>query len=106
TGGKLYGRGSADMKSALAASILAVEALRATGTTPTANVELSFTADEETGGQLGAGWLVKNKIVRPDWAVVCEGGSRDKVGVGHKGVLWLEFHLQGVAAHGSAPEKG
>ncbi len=47
-GGWIYGRGTADMKGSHASLLLALRALRATGTTPKMNVEVSFTADEET----------------------------------------------------------
>src|SRR6185436_18566634 len=52
-GGWIYGRGTADMKGAIASLLMAVRALRATRTLPRMNVEISFTADEETDSVLG-----------------------------------------------------
>jgi len=105
-GGWLYGRGSDDMKDSIAALLFALEALRETGTEPSSNVECSFTADEETGGQLGAGWLDARGLIRADAVVCCEGGSRLSVGYGHNGVLWLRVTVHGKAAHASTPEEG
>ena len=104
--GALYGRGTGDMKGAIAALLMAVEALKATGAEPAFNIECSFTADEETGGQLGAGWIVNKGLVNADFAVVCEGAAGTQVGCGHNGVLWLEVELTGKAAHASRPEQG
>ena len=105
-GDALYGRGSGDMKGAIAALLMAVEALKEAGAEPAFNIECSFTADEETGGQLGAGWIVNKGLVNADFAVVCEGAAGTQVGCGHNGVLWLEVELTGKAAHASSPEQG
>ena len=102
--GWIYGRGTADMKGSHAALLLALEALQATGTVPRVNVEVSFTADEETDSQLGAAWLVKNAPISPDFALVMEGGEEGRVCCGHNGTLWLEVAVHGRAAHGSRPD--
>jgi succinyl-diaminopimelate desuccinylase len=104
--GWCYGRGSGDMKGSIAALLTAVEALQRTGCRPAFNIECSFTADEETGGELGAGYLVRQGLVKADGVVVCEGGSGTQVGCGHNGVLWLEVEIRGRAAHASRPEEG
>ena len=70
------------------------------------NVEVSFTADEETDSALGTGWLVQNAPIRPDYAIVMEGGEAGHVCCGHNGVVWLEVTVHGRAAHGSLPERG
>ena len=70
------------------------------------NIECSFTCDEETGGQLGAGYIVEKGLVDADYVVICEGGTEMNIGNGHNGVLWLEIDVQGKAAHGSQPDKG
>ncbi len=105
-GGWIYGRGTADMKGSIAALLLALEALRATHTRPRLNLEVSFTADEETDSALGSGWLVQQAPIRPDFAIVMEGGQRGTVCCGHNGVVWLEVTVHGRAAHGSRPERG
>jgi len=104
--GWIYGRGTADMKGSIASLLLALEALRSTGTKPRMNLEVSFTADEETDSQLGTGWLVRHAPIQPDFAVVMEGGELNNVCCGHNGVLWLEVTVHGRAAHGSRPDLG
>lgn len=104
--GWVYGRGTSDMKGSHASLLLALRALRATRTAPKMNVEVSFTADEETDSMLGAGWLVEHAPIRPDYAIVMEGGQRGSVCCGHNGVVWLEVVVHGRAAHGSQPELG
>jgi succinyl-diaminopimelate desuccinylase len=86
--------------------MLALQALRATGTAPRFNVEVSFTADEETDSALGTGWLVQHAPIDPDYAVVMEGGEGSTVCCGHNGVIWLEVTVHGRAAHGSNPAAG
>jgi succinyl-diaminopimelate desuccinylase len=102
----IYGRGTSDMKGSIASLLLALQALRATGTAPRMNVEVSFTADEETDSVLGAGWLVEHAPIKPDYAIVMEGGELNQVCCGHNGTLWLEVTVHGRAAHGSTPECG
>lgn len=104
--GWIYGRGTADMKGAIASILFALKSLRVTGTRPLCNVEVSFTADEETDSLLGAGWLVEKGRLRADYAVVGEGGEADTVCCGHNGVVWLNVVVHGKAAHGSTPERG
>jgi succinyl-diaminopimelate desuccinylase len=104
--GVIYGRGTADMKGSIASLLTALDALRATRTRPRMNVEVSFTADEETDSFLGARWVVDEAPIRPDYAIVMEGGEGDEVCCGHNGTLWLEVTVHGRAAHGSKPEDG
>src|SRR6185295_13620056 len=73
--GWIYGRGTADMKGSHASLLMALRALRATGVTPKMNVEVSFTADEETDSALGTGWLVQHAPINPDFAIVMAGGQ-------------------------------
>ena len=105
-GGWIFGRGTADMKGSIASLLMALQALRATRTSPALNVEISFTADEETDSVLGTGWLVANAPIKPDFAVVMEGGEGKTVCCGHNGTVWLEVEVHGRPAHGSLPHKG
>lgn len=106
TGGWIYGRGSADMKGAIASIVYALKSLRAVGAKPRFNVEISFTADEETDSLLGTGWVADHGRLRADYAIVGEGGEGDSVCCGHNGVVWLNVRVHGRAAHGSTPEQG
>ena len=105
-GGWIYGRGTADMKGSIASLLMAVQALRATRTAPKMNLEISFTADEETDSVLGTGWLVEHAPIKPDYALVMEGGEGRTVCCGHNGTVWLEVQVHGRAAHGSLPHLG
>ena len=102
----LYGRGADDMKDSIAALLFAIAALQENGAQPAFNIECSLTCDEETGGELGAGYVARNGLVQADYVVNCEGGSVLNVGVGHNGVLWLEVKVHGKAAHAANPDKG
>ena len=102
----IYGRGAADMKSGLAAQIIAVEALRRTGLRP--NVHQSAVPDEETVGvrNAGMGWLVEQGLLEGDAVIITEPFGPDGVGIGHKGAIWGEITILGKQAHGSAPQLG
>src|SRR5581483_6231435 len=65
-GHRLYGRGACDMKGGIAAAIFALQAIQKAGIRPAYNLEFSFVCDEETDGAMGAGYLVRKKLVRPD----------------------------------------
>lgn len=105
-GGWIYGRGTADMKGSIVSLLLALRALKETRVDPALNLEVSFTADEETDSALGAGWLVAHAPIHPDYAIVMEGADSNRICCGHNGTLWLEVEICGKAAHGSTPEKG
>jgi succinyl-diaminopimelate desuccinylase len=105
-GGWMLGRGTADMKGSIASLLAALRAVKVSGTRPLMNVEVSFTADEETDSVLGAEWLVRNAPLEADCAIVMEGGEGRSIGCGHNGVVWLEVTVHGKAAHGSRPEAG
>jgi succinyl-diaminopimelate desuccinylase len=103
--GKLYGRGSSDMKSGVAAFVTASIAL-APRLANTAGVVLVITAGEETGCS-GAEALVRGNTTLPHvGALVVAEPTGNRLLVGHKGALWLEAITTGVTAHGSMPDKG
>ncbi len=101
--GRLLGRGSADMKGALAAMAGALVALRRTGALDKGAVTLAAVIDEEMES-LGAEHLVREGL-RADGCIVGEATS-NRVAVGHKGLEWLEIELKGKSAHGGTPERG
>lgn len=95
--GKLYGRGSSDMKSGCAAMIAAAEALK--DDIPFA---LAFTTDEETT-MYGAEQLAKTNRLQTAQMVVVGEPTGLTVGTGEKGVLWLKAKVKGKPSHGSMP---
>jgi succinyl-diaminopimelate desuccinylase len=108
-GGRLYGRGTADQKAGLAASLFAVEALRRAGISLTGTVEQSATVDEESGGFAGVALLCQRGLIaagRTDYVVITEPLGHDRICLGHRGVYWFEVEAHGRTAHGSMPSLG
>jgi succinyl-diaminopimelate desuccinylase len=107
--GRLYGRGSCDMKAGLAAAVFAVEALRRAGIKSAAPIEVSGTVDEESGGFAGVAWLAENRLLsreRTKAVIIPEPFGVDRICVGHRGVYWFEVIAAGRIAHGSMPYLG
>src|SRR5438552_124460 len=103
-GDRLYGRGSTDMKSGIAAFVvaavdLAKELARGPG------VVLVITAGEEIGCE-GAKFLADRKLLDRAGAIVVAEPTANYPYVGHKGLAWFEVETTGVTAHGSMPELG
>jgi succinyl-diaminopimelate desuccinylase len=103
--GRLHGRGSSDAKGPMAAALEAVEVLKEAGFRPAGTLELELVADEETMGFNGTGHLVERKIISPDIAIVGEPTSL-RVVRAQRGACWYRITTHGIAAHGSAPERG
>lgn len=103
--GKLYGRGTTDMKSGVAAFVTA--ALHVSGeVTNGPGVVLVITAGEETGCE-GAYHLAElGSALGEAGAIVVGEPTSNKPRIGHKGALWLKATTKGVTAHGSRPEDG
>lgn len=107
--GKLYGRGACDMKGGLAAAIIAAEAILEAGVPWSGAIEISGTADEETGGFGGVAWLAERGYFsrpRVDHVIIPEPLNVDRVCLGHRGVWWAEIEMHGRVAHGSMPFLG
>jgi acetylornithine deacetylase len=100
--GKLFGRGSQDMKGGLAAMVGAARAIVESGGLERGRLVIAAVADEEHSS-LGADALVRTW--RADAAVVTEPTSLD-VAVAHKGFQWMVVETRGRAAHGSRPRDG
>ena len=107
--GRLYGRGSADMKGGLAAAVIAAEALRRAGLPLRGTIEISGTVDEESGGEAGVRFLAERGILgreRTDHVIIPEPLDPDRICVGHRGVYWFRVVAHGRIAHGSMPFLG
>lgn len=103
--GKLYGRGSSDMKAGVAAfTVAAIDLADTLDGTP--GLELVITGGEETGCTGAYALAGKAGALGKAGAVVVAEPSANKPWVGHKGALWLKAVSTGVTAHGSMPEKG
>ena len=107
--GKLYGRGSADMKAGLAVAIYAAEAIRRAGVELEGTVEVSGTVDEESGGFAGVAHLARIGRIskeRTDHVIIPEPLNVDRICLGHRGVYWFKITSRGHIAHGSMPFHG
>jgi succinyl-diaminopimelate desuccinylase len=107
--GKLYGRGTADQKAGIAASIFAIEAIRRSGIRLAGNVEQSGTVDEESGGFAGVAWLAERGLIhkdRTDFVIITEPSNVDRICIGHRGVYWFKVVQHGRIGHGSMPYLG
>ncbi|TVQ57997.1 MAG: acetylornithine deacetylase/succinyl-diaminopimelate desuccinylase family protein [Rhodobacteraceae bacterium] len=107
--GRLYGRGACDMKGGLAAAVVAAEAFVAVRPDFPGAVEISATADEESGGYGGVAWLAERGFFSParvQHVIIPEPLNKDRVCLGHRGVWWAEIETEGRIAHGSMPFLG
>ena len=106
--GKLFGRGSSDMKSGVAAFVVAAMKT-AQAAKACSGVSLIITAGEETGCE-GAFHLVASQeileFLGPAGSFVVAEPTANEPLIGHKGAYWLKASTEGVTAHGSMPERG
>jgi acetylornithine deacetylase/succinyl-diaminopimelate desuccinylase-like protein len=113
--GSIWGRGTLDMKGLTVQQIVAMIAMKQAGVVPDRDIILLATADEETGGTLGAKWMVDNhwRDIECEY-VIDEGGVATQdilaanrlvfgITVGEKQNIWLRLRAKGIAAHGSQP---
>ncbi|MEI2807602.1 MAG: acetylornithine deacetylase/succinyl-diaminopimelate desuccinylase family protein [Albidovulum sp.] len=108
-GDRIYGRGACDMKGGLAASIIAAEAFVAVCPGHRGAIEISATADEESGGFGGVAYLAERGWFSPDrvqHVIIPEPLHKDRICLGHRGVWWAEIETKGRIAHGSMPFLG
>ncbi|HEU0296436.1 MAG TPA: YgeY family selenium metabolism-linked hydrolase [Anaerolineales bacterium] len=103
--GCLYGRGSVDMKSSVAASMYAGAIAKKLGYTSGKTIYVSCTVFEEDCDGENLKHLFKELTFKPDYVVICE-PSNNKIALGHKGKMQVSIKTHGISAHGSAPEKG
>jgi succinyl-diaminopimelate desuccinylase len=103
-GDRLFGRGSTDMKSGIAAFVAAaVELAPRLARGP--GLVLVITAGEEVGCE-GAKYLADHRLLDRAGAIVVAEPTANYPFVGHKGLAWFEIETRGVTAHGSMPEVG
>lgn len=111
--GFVWGRGAMDMKSMTAMEVMVMKLLKRNNVKLKGDVILAATADEEKGGEYGAGWLVRNypEKVMADY-VINEGGGQAvpvdgknvfTIQTAEKGILWFKVKAKGRPGHGSVP---
>ena len=114
-GGRIWGRGAMDMKSLGMIDLMALVALKRAGFRPDRDILFLATADEETGGELGAQWMIQNHYAQLDPEYVLdEGGFGSRgvlapgrlvygISVADKRSLWVHVTAAGSSGHGSQP---
>ncbi len=111
--GYVYGRGAIDMKGMTAVEVLTLKLLKKNNVPLKGDVVLAATADEERGGEQGAGYLLRNhkeKIWCPyvlneggGLALPQKNGNVYPIQTAEKGILWFKIKAQGIPGHGSTP---
>jgi acetylornithine deacetylase/succinyl-diaminopimelate desuccinylase len=101
--GRMAGRGTVDMKGALAAMAGALAGIQESGGLASGRLTLAAVIDEEMES-LGAEALILSGF-KADGAIIGE-PTENRVAIGHKGLEWLEARFTGKAAHGGTPEAG
>jgi len=109
----VWGRGALDMKSMTAMEVMVMKLLKRNKMKLEGDVILAATADEEKGGEAGAGWLVRNhpEKIRADYvineggglAIPIEGKNIYTIQTAEKGILWFKIKAKGRPGHGSVP---
>ena len=106
---RVYGRGACDMKGGLAASMIAAICFIAEHPDYSGAIEISGTCDEESGGFGGVAYLAEQGWFNParvQHVVIPEPLNKERICLGHRGVLWAEIETHGHIAHGSMPFLG
>jgi len=111
--GFVWGRGALDMKGMTAVEVMALKLLKRNNVELKGDVVLAATADEEKGGDAGAGWLVQNHSdkVCADYVLNEGAGMAMKIdekdtftiNTAEKGILWFKVKAGGTPGHGSVP---
>ena len=108
--GRIVGRGTEDNQMEMVASCYAVKALLDLSLVPAMDMALMLVADEETGSDLGVGWLLEHHdLCRPeDLLIVPDAGNETgtMIEVAEKSIAWVKFTTKGKQAHGSTPHHG
>jgi succinyl-diaminopimelate desuccinylase len=103
--GRLYGRGSADMKGGIAAAVCALGVLERAGISPACNVVFHLVADEERGGRYGTQALLERGLIAGDACLIPEPTGLDLC-VAERGLMQARIAVEGRPGHGSRPRDG
>ncbi len=111
--GFVYGRGTLDMKGMTAIEVMTLKLLKRNGVKPKGDILLSAMADEETGGFVGANWLLehhRDKFMADyvineggGFTVPTKNGNIFTVNTAEKGIMWFKLKAKGRPGHGSMP---
>ncbi len=111
--GVIWGRGTIDTKQLTAMQLMVLLLLKRQGITPSRDIIMAATADEEAGGKFGVGWLVENHwpLIEAEYAINEGGGFGLDLGgrrvyiiqTAEKGVCWMKLRATGKPGHASTP---
>ncbi|MFZ6654991.1 M20 family metallopeptidase [Undibacterium sp. TJN19] len=102
--GNIYGRATAVSKCDFSTFTFALRALEAVAKPTAGTLELLFTYDEEFGGEVGPGWMLKHNLIKPDLMIAA--GFSYQVITAHNGCLQMEVTVHGKMAHAAIPDSG
>jgi acetylornithine deacetylase/succinyl-diaminopimelate desuccinylase-like protein len=100
--GRLYGRGTCDMKAGVAAAVEAVRVIAELGLLPGASVEIALTGDEEVGSERGTRALLGDGRITGRAAICCEPTGL-AVFLGNRGLVWMDVAVTGRGGHAGMP---
>jgi succinyl-diaminopimelate desuccinylase len=103
--GRLYGRGTADMKGGIAAAVCALDVLERAGISPACNLVFHLVADEERGGRFGTQALLERGLIAGDACLIPEPTGLDLC-VAERGLMQARIAVEGRPGHGSRPRDG
>lgn len=101
--GKMFGRGVVDMKAGLVCMMMAMAAIKRSGTELSGDLIFAGVIDEEAKSE-GTRWYLRNQEI-PSAAIVSEPTDM-QICIGHRGLEWLEFRFLGKAVHGGKQQEG
>ena len=102
---RIYGRGTSDMKSGLAAMVYALCNMKQKGIIPPYSIQFIGTCDEESGGAGASKIMEESLLGNPEYILIGEPTDGD-IGLAQKGCLWIRLSIKGVSSHAAYPEQG
>jgi acetylornithine deacetylase/succinyl-diaminopimelate desuccinylase family protein len=103
--GRLYGRGTADMKGGIVAMLFAMRAIQQAGAKLSKRLTLTLVPDEETGGRLGMRYLAAEQLLpAPQFGALMPEPSGGAIWNGCRGALTVQIRVTGKATHGAIPQ--
>ncbi|MFC1722911.1 M20 family metallopeptidase [Nanoarchaeota archaeon] len=105
--GEMYGRGTTDNKAQCACILLIAEYLKSIEQELKNTFIFVWAADEEQGSKYGIDFLLKEKLISPNMAIIPDvGGNLEKIDIAEKGITNIQITAIGKAAHGAYPHLG
>ncbi|MEZ4522043.1 MAG: M20 family metallopeptidase [Thermomicrobiales bacterium] len=104
--GQIWGRGTCDMKSGVAAMLMAIVDLKRSGRSFAGEVQFQAVADEETGSRWGTLHLIERGYCDGADCAICTEPTNLAVELGNRGLRWIDVTVEGLASHAGRPQLG